>query len=274
MVDLTALLTDLAAESEQLDALVAPLPPPDWGRPTPAAGWTISHQIAHLAWTDHVAHLAATDADAFYASVTSAPEVSRLVDAGAEAFLAPPAALLERWRAGRSTLAASLAAVPSGEKLPWYGTRMSPASMATARIMETWAHGEDVADALGVSRPATARLRHIAYLGFRTLGHGFAAHGRAVPTTPARVELVAPTGDGEIWAFGPPDATDRVIGPARDFCLLVTQRRHRADLALVADGPVADEWLDVAQVFAGPPGTGRAPRSAAASGDDDARTPA
>ncbi|WP_406039958.1 TIGR03084 family metal-binding protein [Micromonospora sp. NBC_00898] len=264
MVDLTALLADLTAESDQLDALVAALPPEGWARPTPAPGWTVGHQIAHLAWTDHVARLAATDTDAFYASVLSAPDPARLVDDGAESFLAPPAELLARWRDGRAALATALAAVPPGQKLPWYGTRMSPASMATARIMETWAHAEDVADALGVGRTPTARLRHIAHLGFRTLGHGFAAHGRAVPTAPVRVELTAP--DGDTWTFGSPDAADRVTGPALDFCLLVTQRRHRADLALVATGPTADEWLDVAQAFAGPPGAGREPSTASGAG--------
>ncbi|NJP34105.1 TIGR03084 family metal-binding protein [Micromonospora thermarum] len=277
MVDLTDLLTDLAAESDDLDSLVAPLSAADWARPTPAPGWTIGHQIAHLAWTDHVALLAATDADAFFASVTTAPAPARLVDVGAEEFLAPPDELLPRWRAGRAALAAALAAAPPGEKLPWYGTGMSPASMVTARIMETWAHGEDVADALGVTRPATARLRHVAYLGFRTLRHSFAAHGREVPTAPVRVELAAPASarselaspaagsedntDGAIWSYGPADAADRVTGPALDFCLLVTQRRHRADLGLTATGPVADAWLDVAQAFAGPPGAGREPLS-------------
>ncbi|MEH0841417.1 TIGR03084 family metal-binding protein [Micromonospora sp. CPCC 205711] len=259
MVDLTALLADLAAESEQLDALVAALPADGWSRPTPAPGWTVGHQIAHLAWTDHVARLAATDAEAFFASVTSVPDPSRLVDDGAEQLLAPPAELLARWRAGRVGLAEALAAVPPGEKLPWYGTRMSAASMATARIMETWAHGEDVADALGVHRTPTERLRHVAHLGFRTLGHGFAAHGRPVPTAPVRVELTAP--DGSTWGLGPAGAADRVTGPALDFCLLVTQRRHRADLALVATGWTADAWLDVAQAFAGPPGAGRRPRT-------------
>ncbi|MEV1153808.1 TIGR03084 family metal-binding protein [Micromonospora chokoriensis] len=257
MVDLTDLLADLAAESAQLDALVAPLPAADWARPTPAPGWSIGHQIAHLAWTDHVALLAATDAEAFYATVTSAPDATRLVDAGAAEFLAPPQELLHRWRTGRAALAEALGAVPAGEKLPWYGTRMSATSMATARIMETWAHGEDVADTLGVVRPDSERLRHVAHLGVRTLGHGFAAHGRAAPTTPVRVELVGPGDD--MWSWGPADAADRVSGPARDFCLLVTQRRHRADLALVTTGPVADEWLDVAQAFAGPPGGGREP---------------
>ncbi|WP_200210204.1 TIGR03084 family metal-binding protein [Micromonospora coerulea] len=279
MVDPTALLADLAAESDQLDALVAPLSPGDWARPTPAPGWTVAYQIAHLAWTDHVARLAATDPAAFFASVTGAPDPARLVDDGAESFLAPPAELLARWRDGRTALATALAAVPPGEKLPWYGTRMSPASMVTARIMETWAHGEDVADALGVLRPATDRLRHVAHLGFRTLGHGFAAHGRPVPTAPVRVELAAP--HGATWVFGPADAADRVTGPARDFCLLVTQRRHRADLALVATGSTADEWLDVAQAFAGPPGAGREPattpataRPAEPGGDDHAGVPA
>ncbi|PYC71110.1 TIGR03084 family protein [Micromonospora arborensis] len=257
MVDLSNLLTDLADESAQLDALVAPLPSVDWARPTSAPGWSIGHQIAHLAWTDHVALLAATDPEAFYATVTAAPDPTRMVDAGAEEFLAPPAELLPRWRAGRAALADALAAVPAGEKLPWYGTRMSATSMATARIMETWAHGADVADTLGVVRPDSDRLRHVAHLGVRTLGHGFAAHGRTAPTAPVRVELVGPGGD--TWSWGPADAADRLSGPARDFCLLVTQRRHRADLALVAVGPVADEWLDVAQAFAGPPGAGRAP---------------
>ncbi|MFI7658778.1 TIGR03084 family metal-binding protein [Micromonospora parva] len=257
MVDLSDLLTDLADESAQLDALVATLPAADWARPTPAPGWSIGHQIAHLAWTDHVALLAATDAEAFYATVTSAPDVTRMVDAGAEEFLAPPAELLARWRAGRTALVDALAAAPAGDKLPWYGTRMSATSMATARLMETWAHGGDVADALGVVRPDSDRLRHVAHLGVRTLGHGFIAHGREAPTAPARVELVGP--GGETWSWGPADAADRVTGPARDFCQLVTQRRHRADLDLVATGPVADEWLDVAQAFAGPPGDGRKP---------------
>ena len=202
MVDPTALLADLTDESDQLDALVAALPTEAWTRPTPAPGWTVAHQIAHLAWTDHVARLAATDPAAFYASVTSAADPGRLVEDGVGEFLAPPAVLLDRWRSGRAALTAALTAVPAGGKLPWYGTRMSAPSMVTARIMETWAHGEDVAEALGVTRTPTARLRHVAHLGFRTLGHGFAAHGRPVPTTPVRVALAAP--DGSRWASGRP----------------------------------------------------------------------
>jgi uncharacterized protein (TIGR03084 family) len=114
-----------------------------------------------------------------------------------------------------------------------------------------------VADALEITRAPTSRLRHVAYIGFRTLGHGFAAHGRPVPDEPVRLELAGP--DGQVWRFGPVDAPNRLTGPALDFCLLATQRRHRADLSLRATGSIVDEWLDVAQAFAGPPGDGREP---------------
>jgi uncharacterized protein (TIGR03084 family) len=257
------LLADLEAESADLDGRVAPLDARDWARVTPAPGWTIGHQIAHLTWTDRAALLAATDEVAFYTEVAAAADdPEHFVDRAAAAYLAPTDELLARWREGRRALATALRAAPAGTKLPWYGVRMSPVSMATGRVMETWAHGQDVADALGQTRRPTGRLRHVVFLGVRTLGHSFVSHGREAPSSPVRVELVAP--DGTDWAYGPADAADRVTGPALDFCLLVTQRRNRADLALQATGPVADEWLDLAQAFAGPPGTGRAPATAGA----------
>lgn len=258
MVDVGKVLTDLRAESAEVDAMVADLPPARWAAPTPAAGWTIRHQVAHLAWTDHAATLAITDPDGFLTQMSAAlAEPTTFVDRGAAEFLDEPAPLLARWRDGRSRLNATLADVPPGHKIPWYGTAMSPASMATARIMETWAHGLDIAEALGIHREPTARLRHIVHLGHRTYAHSFLMHGRPAPPGPVRLALTAP--DGSLWTFGPDDASDRVTGAALDFCLLVTQRRHRSDLDLVADGPYADQWLDVAQAFAGPPGTGREP---------------
>jgi uncharacterized protein (TIGR03084 family) len=258
VVNIADLLADLADESASLDRLVADRPGVDWARPTPAEGWTVGHQIAHLLWTDEIALLAATEPAAFTAALAGAArDPVGFIDRAAAENLAPPVELLARWRAGRAALTAALSTVPPDTRLPWLGTTMSPAGMATGRLMETWAHGRDVADALGVPHPATARLRHVAFLGVRTLGHSFTTHGRTPPARPVRVELEAP--DGDRWLYGPADAADRVVGPALDFCLLVTQRRHRADLALVATGPVADEWLDVAQAFAGPPGPGRPP---------------
>ena len=121
--------------------------------------------------------------------------------------------------------------------------------------METWAHGQDIVDALGISREPTDRLRHIADMGVRTREWSYALRGLTCPAVPVRVELTGP-GQG---TWGPDDAADTVRGTALDFCLLVTQRRHRTDLALRADGPAAEEWLGLAQVYAGPVGTGRSP---------------
>lgn len=257
-------LGDLAAEGDALDGLVADLPDDTsgWRAPTPAAGWTIAHQVAHLAWTDEVAVLAASDPERFVGLVgqmlTDGVPAEQIVDREAERGAAQPAAgIVERWRAGRSGLVAALRAVPDGARLPWFGPPMAAASMATARLMETWAHGEDVADALGVTRAPTARLRHVARLAVRTRDFAFATHGRPAPGAPFRVELTGP--DGGTWAFGPQAAAQRVTGPALDLCLVAVQRRHRADTALVATGPDADAWLDLAQAFAGPPGAGRAP---------------
>ncbi|MFB7939055.1 TIGR03084 family metal-binding protein [Streptomyces sp. NPDC056049] len=253
-------LADLRAEGEELDLIVGGLGEERWAVATPAAGWTVAHQIAHLAWTDRAALLAVTDPDAFAVEVgkaMAAPE--RFVADGAEEGAAlPPAELLGRWREGRELLREALLGVEPGGRFPWYGPPMSAPAMATARLMETWAHGQDVADALGVVRAPTARLRHVAWIGHRARDYAYLVRGEQPPAEPVRVELVAP--DGESWAFGPEGAAQRVTGTALDFCLLVTQRVHRDDTALRAEGDDAEHWLRIAQAFAGPAGAGRAPK--------------
>jgi uncharacterized protein (TIGR03084 family) len=257
MATAAPIVDDLRAESDDLDGLVAALPTQRWADATPAAGWTIAHQIGHLLWTDRVALISATDEPGFAAVLESAAaDPAGFVDKGAEdAAAAPPAELLADWRSTRALLHDALLTVPDGRKLPWFGPPMSAASMASARLMETWAHGFDVADAIGVERRPTARLRSIAHIGVRTRDFAFAINGLAAPTEPFRVELVAP--DGDMWTWGPDDAQQRVTGSAQDFCTLVTQRRPRGALDVVADGVDAQKWLTIAQAFAGPPGPGR-----------------
>jgi uncharacterized protein (TIGR03084 family) len=251
------IVADLRAESDELDALVAPLSADRWAEPTPAPGWTIAHQIGHLLWTDRVALTAVTDQTRFADLLAAASaNPTGFVDAGADELAAmPPTQLLSEWRLTRTRLHEALLTVPEGRKLPWFGPPMSAASMATARLMETWAHGLDVADALGVKRLPTARLRSIAHLGVRTRDYAFVINGLTPPAEPFRVELRAP--DGRNWSWGPPAAAQRVSGSAEDFCYLVTQRRPLSTLDITADGADAQRWLDIAQAFAGPPGPGR-----------------
>jgi len=264
-VELNALLADLRAEGDEIDSLVADLPSAGWAKPTPAAGWTVAHQIAHLAWTDQRALLSATNPDEFQAELARIAEqatqsLDKFVDAAAADGAALPVdELLSRWRTGRDELVKALLEVPAGTKLPWYGPPMSPASMATARMMETWAHGQDVADGLGLRRTQSARLRHVAHIGVRTRDFAYLVRGLTAPAEPFLVELTAP--DGALWTWGPQDAAQRVTGLALEFCLLATQRVHRADTALLAVGADANQWLDIAQAFAGPPGEGREPGS-------------
>lgn len=254
------MVTDLRAESDDLDSLVAVLSADRWATETPAAGWSIAHQIAHLLWTDRVALTAITDEPGFSEVLAVAAEnPGGFVDEGAEDLAGmPPGELLSAWRATRTALHDELLRVVEGRKLPWFGPPMSAASMATARLMETWAHGLDVADALGVTRTPTARLRSIAHIGVRTRDYAFIVNGRTPPPEPFHVKLSAPAGSPETeWSWGPEDAAQHVTGPAEDFCMLVTQRRARADLAIVTAGADAEEWLTIAQAFAGPPGPGR-----------------
>ncbi|EON34619.1 wyosine base formation domain containing protein [Gordonia terrae C-6] len=253
-------VADLEAESAQLDAVVAGLDDAGWATPTPAPGWTVAHQIAHLAWTDEVAAVAATDPDRFDELLGEAADsAATFVDDAAEAGAAAPVGeILAGWRAARERLADALREVPAGVKIPWFGPPMSAASMATARLMETWAHGLDVADALGVSLPPTDRIRGVAHIGVRTRDFAYVINGRTPPAEPFHYALTAPS--GELWTWGPADASNSVRGPALDFCLLVTQRRALADLHLELTGSDAVEWSGIAQCFAGPPGPGREPR--------------
>jgi uncharacterized protein (TIGR03084 family) len=256
---LETVLRDLATEGDRLDDMVADLTEDTWRTPTPAAGWDVAAQVAHLAWTDEVAVLSATDKEKWDEVVMLAigdPDgfADTAALAGAEA---EPGDILARWRTARALLQETLRAFPAGQRLAWFGPPMSPTSMATARFMETWAHALDVADALGVPPEPSDRIRHVAHLGVRTRDFAFGVHGLEPPTEEFGVTLVSPS--DEVWSWGPEDAAQTVTGSAYDFCLLVTQRRHRADTDLVAVGADADHWLDIAQAFAGPPGEGRSP---------------
>jgi uncharacterized protein (TIGR03084 family) len=250
--EMSALLDDLHAEHADLDRLVAGA---DLSVPSAAAGWSVGDCLGHLWFFDREATRALLDPDAFIAGlerVAADPEgymAGTLDEARALGDRLP-----EEARATRAALLEALRGADPSAKVPWYGPPMSPASFATARLMEYWAHGQDIADGLGVRRTPTDRLRHICHLGVRTRGFSYAVRGLPVPETDVHVALTSPDGR-DTWTWGDPGVADRVEGTALDFCLVVTQRRLVDDTALRVTGDAAREWMAIAQAFAGGPTT-------------------
>jgi uncharacterized protein (TIGR03084 family) len=250
---------DLQAEHEELDNLVAGLDPEQWELPTPFLTWCVKDEIRHLAYFDDRAALAATDPEGFNKHLEEAVSdfaafEKHLEQVGRDL---SPEQLMDWWRTRRGIMLDALKKCGPKDRLPWYGPPMGALSFATARLMETWAHGQDVFDTLGIRRTPTNRLRHIAHLGVKTFGWTYINRGLELPPNPVRVELSAPSGD--LWTWGPEEAQNRINGPAEDFCLVVVQRRHVDDTSLEVTGETARDWMLKAQCFAGPPVNGPAP---------------
>jgi uncharacterized protein (TIGR03084 family) len=246
---------DLELEHADLDAVVARLTEDQWSVPTPAAGWAVRDQVSHLWFFDVRALMALTDPEEF-----ERDKQVLLAGGGTDASVEPGRRmtgeeLLGQWRIDRGRLLDAAREVDPSARVPWYGPAMAARSFITARLMETWAHGQDVVDALGATREPTARLRHVAHIGVRARPFSYAVNGMTLPEGDVRVSLRAP--DGSLWEWGE-STVDTVRGESLDFCLVVTQRRNVADTSLVVEGDGAREWISIAQAFAGPPGGGRA----------------
>lgn len=249
-----ALCADLTAERSDLLEMLAALSDRDWRRSTPAPGWDVLDQVTHLAWFDENATLAIQDPTTFLTRRDAALEdIDGFVETVRREHRGVAGRRASAWLQGAGLLLTTeAAAADERSRVPWYGPDMSLASLVTSRIMETWAHGQDIADTFSRVRAPSPRLKHIAFLGWRALPNSFLAHGLPVPDAAVRVEV-------DELSFGPAESDNVVRGSLLDFCLVVTQRRHVADTALVAEGPAATQWLAVAQAFAGPPGRGRSP---------------
>ena len=254
------LCQDLAAEQSSLDSVLAQLRTEDWSRPTPAAGWDVMDSLSHLCFFEEAAALAVTDPDGFAShreKLLADMAGGTASDVGIGRSLGNGPALLERWRRARTAyidavVAADATAVSAGTKLriPWYGPDMSAGSFTTARILEAWAHGVDIRDGLGLPLEPSHRLRHICHIGYGARAFSFMVHGVEDPGDPVRLEASGP--GGEVWAWGPEDAENRISGSGLDVALVFAQRRHRNRTGIEVTGPVAELWLSIAQAFAGP----------------------
>ncbi len=258
------LVRDLRDEQASLDRVVATLTEAQWELPTPSPRWSVTDQVGHLSYFDGVAALAVRDPEAF------AVEARRLMEASLQSEVSGDeltlgefrtldcAERLAHWRDNRQELLAAVSTLGERDRISWYGPSMGAKSFVTARLMETWAHGQDVCDTVGVQRPPSDRLRHVAQLGYITRAWSFVNRGLPAPTGDVRLELVSPS--GQTWAWGDPaNSGDNLVqGTALDFCLVVTQRRNIADTALDVTGAGAHAWMSLAQAFAGPPSDTRA----------------
>lgn len=252
------IIEDLFAEQRALDTTVANVDGPSWYEQTPAVGWNVSDQIGHLMFFDERATMAITDRTAFASELSGAAlDIDAYMDGHlARARASEPHELLADWRSARHELIAALGTLEPSDRVPWYGPDMAARTFATARLMEVWAHGQDVVDALDTVREPTARLRHIALLGVKTIGWSFTVRGLEPPAESVHVALSGT--DGDTWSWGDIASENSVSGSAEEFCLVVTQRRNVADTELDVTGDVATLWMQIAQAFAGPPGPGRA----------------
>jgi len=259
--DLDALAAHLADETAAILSSIGGAGDRAWSAATPSPGWTVADQVGHLAYFDEAATASVAGQDAFAPYLAEAVALgTELCDVVAARQRArTPSELRSWWLDARATMVAAMLAAGASARVPWYGPDFSVASSLTGRIMETWAHGQDVHDALGVEHPRTSALYDVARLCARTRSNSYAAHGREAPAAGVAVVLEGP--GGAWWRFGD-DGGEEIRGDAVEFCLVATQRRHRADTTLVATGPAADEWLGIAQAFAGPPGAGRPPHDA------------
>ena len=257
-MDVTIIASDLAAEQRSLDDVVAGLDSQDWTKPTASPGWNVADQIGHLTYFDNAAAVAITQPDEFQrmlGELMASGGTGDSDDLTLGAFRELDSVQqLERWRKNRTALASAAANLANDTRIAWYGPSMGSKSFLTARLMECWAHGQDIVDAVGAKREATDRLRHIAQLGFLTRGWTYLNRKTEVPEADVRLDLTSPS--RERWTYGLDDATDVVAGSAEDFCLVVTQRRHVDSTGLTTTGEAARDWMLIAQAYAGPPTDG------------------
>lgn len=245
---------DFLDECEQLSEFVQSLPEGMLDAPTGFKGWTGHEIIRHLHLWNIAAHGSLEDTPEFAAFVKAA--LPNAIKHNLRPFEAQHSGgltgkeLLTDWRQAYRDLAGAFSGVDPASRVKWAGPDMSARSSITARLMETWAHGQAIYDLAGVQRQPHDRIRNIVMLGYNTYSWAFKSRGQDAPEPRPQLILTAPS--GEIWTIGADTASERVEGDAEEFCQVVTQTRNIADTDLKAIGRNAALWMQNAQCFAGP----------------------
>jgi uncharacterized protein (TIGR03084 family) len=246
---------DFREESEALYELLAPLKDEDFEQTTQFKKWKINDVLTHLHMWNYAADLTLKDSEAFGKLLQEV--ATHVVEGSLRDFEntwikgLKGRALLEEWHTFCLAMSDRYGAANPKTRVKWAGPDMSVRSKITARLMETWAHGQEVYDVLGVVRVDKDRIKNIAMLGVNTFGWTFMCRGLEVPQPVPYLKLTAPSGD--TWEWNEPSEDERVEGSATEFCQVVAQVRSIADTSLQVKGDVATRWMSMAQCFAGPP---------------------
>ncbi|MBM4447075.1 MAG: TIGR03084 family protein [Chloroflexi bacterium] len=251
------IVTDLRAEQKALDDFLSTLKDEQWDLPTPAEGWMVRDCVSHIVHIDEVA-TAFLGGD--YAALDEAAKIGMAFNETGpkRGRTMKPSQILEWWRNVRETECEHLMKTDPKARIPWFGPPMGARAFATARLMETWAHGLDCYDAAGVEPVDTDRLRHVAMIAYLARPFAYSVNGLEMPNTTIRIELVLPS--SQAWSQGPEDAKDIIRGTASEFCRVAVRRRHWKDMKLEVIGSEARRFIEIVQTYAGPPGSGRKPK--------------
>jgi uncharacterized protein (TIGR03084 family) len=240
---------DLAAEQDRLEGILAGLDEGQWTAPSAAAGWTVADVVLHLAQSEEAVQAAMTGGDLrVWVAAGAGNTMDERAEAAVRAERAAPASVFERWRRARRGSMAALMAGDPDQPVGWVTGPVKPATLATTRLAEHWAHGLDITGPLGVEFPDTDRLRHVAWLAHRTLPYALAVAGEP-PGAAVRCELSGPAGSG-VWRYGPAEAESAITGPAGEFCRVAVRRLAPAEARLTATGPHGALALRVLRTYA------------------------
>jgi uncharacterized protein (TIGR03084 family) len=243
-----SIFEDLAAEEERLEKILSGLDEAQWTSASAADGWTIADVVLHLAQSEEAAAATATHGTLRGAlGMVTGETTDARADAAVTMERAAPCEVFARWQRARQAALDAMRDADPDLAVQWMVGTIKPATLATTRLAEHWAHGLDIAGPLGADFPDTDRLKHIAWLAHRTLPYALSLAGE--PAAPVRCQLTAPDGE-QVWSFGPADAESAITGAAGEFCRVAAQRLDPARSGLQASGPHGATALRLVRTYA------------------------
>ena len=239
------ILSDLVAEQQFLDQSLQRIPIKVWDLKTPNKPWTVRDTISHLADFENLGADSINGGDRIKEWQNSTDLEALKKQAIKEGRAMRPQDVIEWWRGGRAKVVEPLSHMNGEDRIDWIAGDMSARTFATFRLMETWMHGLDIYSTLGLEVEDTPRIRHIAWLGWKTLPYAFKQAGEDYE--PVRVEVIGP--GYSRWVFGPEDTDQLIKGSASDWSRIVVRRIKPRDTRLKVTGEHAKKALAVARAW-------------------------